>query len=205
MKAKIMSLILTLVCVSLFAQFPEGENTTLVNGFNQKITGDDFSYHSSIPVARECILIRATDGNSSMEWETAPVPQKLDSEFVTFAWLAGIGSSPGKASFDLSVNGVEMFTFWADGSDEWNLKADDGSTLSFKKDMVDQHGDRFGFIYLTIPANKIKAGQPLVLEVTGGNFNKTSWYMTFKFAIESGLTVKSLPAIFESDGKQFPL
>ena len=189
----------------LFAQTVSAQNEIIVNGFERKLTGDDFSYHSSIPIATESLLIRATDGNSTMKWETAPVPEKFESEFVTFAWLAGIGSSPGKASFDLSVNGVEMFTFWADGSDEWNLKARDGSALSFKKDMVDQHGDRFGFIYLTIPANKLKAGQPLVLEVTGGNFNKTSWYMTFKFAIENGLTVKSLPAIFESDGKQYQL
>jgi alpha-mannosidase len=51
------------------------------------------------------MLIRATDGNSSMEWKTAAVPADVDTEHVTFIWLAGVGSSPGIASFDLGVNG----------------------------------------------------------------------------------------------------
>ncbi len=203
---KLIFLFLQLVIsAALFAQATVNQNTTLVNGFGKKISGDDFIYHSSIPVARESLLIRATDGKSTMVWETAPVPAKLNTGTVTFSWLAGIGSSPGKASFDLSVNGIKKFTIWADGSDEWSLKADDGTTLSFKKDLTDQHGDRFGFIYLTMPVSSLIPGQPVTLQVTGGNFNKTSWYMTFRFAVENGLTVKALPAISEADGKQYQL
>ncbi|MBK6965711.1 MAG: glycosyl hydrolase family 38 [Bacteroidales bacterium] len=203
---KLIFLFLQLVIsAALFAQATVNQNTTLVNGFGKKISGDDFIYHSSIPVARESLLIRATDGKSTMVWETAPVPAKLNTGTVTFSWLAGIGSSPGKASFDLSVNGIKKFTIWADGSDEWSLKSDDGTTLSFKKDLTDQHGDRFGFIYLTMQASSLIPGQPVTLQVTGGNFNKTSWYMTFRFAVENGLTVKALPAISEADGKQYQL
>jgi alpha-mannosidase len=190
---------------ALFAQTLVDQNTTLVNGYGKKVSGDDFTYHSSIPIARESLLIRATDGNSTMVWETAPVPENLKTGTVTFAWLAGIGSSPGKASFDLEVNGNRKFTFWADGTDEWSMKSEDGFTLSFTKDMIDQHGDRFGFIYLTMPAKSLTPGQPVTLKVTGGNFNKTSWYMTFKFAIENGLTVKAMPAVSEEAGKQYQL
>lgn len=180
---------------ALAAQPPLGKNTTLVNGYAAKVSGSDFSYHSSVPVARDSLLIRATDGRSSMEWKTAPAPAAPGAEFVSFVWLAGIGSSPGRASFDLAVDGVKTFTFWADGTDEWSLKAADGSTLRFRKDMVDQHGDRFGFMVLTLPASRVKAGEPLSLKVTGGQFGKTSWYMTFKFPMEDGLHIKALPAL----------
>lgn len=180
--------------------FPE--NTVIVNGYDRKVSGDDFSYHSSIQFAKECMLIRATDGNSSMEWTTEAVVLKSGAKSATFVWLAGIGSSPGIASFDLAVNGTGKFTFLADGSDRFSLTAEDGSVLSFQRDMVDQHGDRFGFMYLTIPAEKLTPGEPLRLKVTGGNAGKTSWYMTFKFPLKSGLDFRALPALTMAGGRE---
>lgn len=187
---------------AVFAQIPDLQKTLITNGFAKKIEGTDFSYHSSIPVAKASLLIRATDGNSTMEWETAPVPENLNNETVTFVWLAGIGSSPGRAQFDVKINGQDKFSFWADGAESWRKTAQDGSTLSFQKDMTDQFGDQFGFMFLQIPAEKVKKGEPLKIKVTGGNFNKTSWYMTFKFAVKSGLNIKAFPAIFEENNSE---
>ncbi len=205
MKKITISILQLFIASLVFSQSLFEQNTNIVNGFGQKLSGTDFWYHSSIQIAKESLLIRATDGNSSMEWETAPVPANLKAESVTFVWLAGIGSSPGKASFDLEVNGNRKFTFWADGSDEFELNADDGSSLRFEKDMIDQHGDRFGFMLLTIPSHLVKQGQPLRLKVIGGKFDKTSWYMTFKFPLENGLNFKALPASSTVNGKQYQL
>ncbi len=205
MKTRILFIFFLLFAASLYAQYDDKQDISIVNGYERTISGTDFYYHSSIPVARESLLIRATDGNSSMEWETDTIPQNPDAEFVSFVWLAGIGSSPGKVSFSLALNGTEKFTFWADGADEWNLKNEDGSSLRFKKDMVDQYGDRFGFMFLTLPVKSLKAGSPLSIKVIGGKFDKTSWYMTFKLPLESGLNFKALPAISEIGGKQYQL
>jgi len=184
-----------------YSQELTGPHTTVVNGYAKKIKGDDFVYHSSIPPATQSLLIRATDGQYAMEWETAAVPLKVNTETATFVWLAGIGSSPGKASFDLYVNGAEKFTIWADGSDTWDLESPDGYRLSFRKDMIDQHGDRFGFMYLSIPKSKLSPGSPLRLKMQGGRFNKTTWYMTFTFPLEDGLKIKALPAIANNSEK----
>jgi hypothetical protein len=202
MKRKIFILLLVFIQLTVFSQTPELEFTQVVNGFKQKVNGDDFSYHSSIPLAKECMLIRATDGNSAMEWETASVPEKTDKKSVTFVWLAGIGSSPGRARFDVQVNDEDKFSFWADGSDNWEQETSDGSKLFFQKDMIDQHGDRFGFMYLQIPMHLVEKGKPLRIKVTGGKFDKTSWYMTFKFPLKNGLTFKTLPAVFSTEGSQ---
>ncbi|HKL33190.1 MAG TPA: hypothetical protein VJ919_11680, partial [Tangfeifania sp.] len=199
---RILIVIFTLLTFSLRAQTPNLEETHIVNGFSQKISGTDFSYHSSIPVAKECLLIRATDGNSSMEWETAPVPENLSEETVTFVWLAGIGSSPGRAEFHVKINDREKFSFWADGAENWRKTSEDGSTLSFQKDMTDQFGDQFGFMFLQIPAEKVQKGESLKITVTGGNFNKTSWYMTFKFPVKSGLNFKAFPAIVGNNNSE---
>jgi alpha-mannosidase len=187
------------------AEAQTGNNRNLLNGFARKVDGVDFSYHSSIPVARECMLIRATDGTSSMEWVTAPAAFDKSNENATFVWLAGIGSSPGLASFDLFIDGMKEFTFWADGKDSWSITAQSGCRLSFKSDMVDQYGDRFGFMSLSLPAGRLVLGKPLNIKVTGGRFSKTSWYMTFKLPLESGVTLKALPAISRLGEKSYQL
>lgn len=198
-------IVIFLSIASVSAQFHPGFAKNFINGYEQKVSGTDFSYYSSVPDAKECLLVRATDGLSSMEWKTAPVSLQPGSQQVTIAWLAGIGSSPGNARFDLAVNGIPEISFWADGKDEWNLKSESGLTLSFRKEMTDQNGDRFGFMFLTIPASRVKSGDPLVMKITGGNFAKTSWYMTFKFPLKRGLTFRTLPAIMTGKGEAHQL
>jgi len=205
MKTYILTILFILNFSLLFAQVPNLNNTQVINGFNEKISGDDFSYHSSIPLAKECLLIRATDGNSDMVWESDVIPEQLETPTVTVIWLAGLGSSPGKASFNLEVNDEPAFEFWADGRDDWVIENPEGMKLSFSKDMIDQYGDRFGFMYLQIPANQVEKGKALRLKVTGGKFNLTSWYMTFKFRVKNGMTFKSFPAIAERNGMEYQL
>jgi alpha-mannosidase len=205
MKTFILTILLPFLCTGVIARPAFEDQTIMVNGFDHKVYGNDFIYHSSIPFVKESMLIRATDGNSSMEWKTEPAPSNLTVDSLSFVWLAGIGSSPGNASFDLFVNNEKKFTFWSDGSDEWSLNADDGSSLEFKKDLTDEHNDRFGFMYLTVPAAILIPGEPLNLKVTGGRFGKNSWYMTFKFPLRNGLELKALPAVIERNGKQHQL
>lgn len=205
MKVYTLLLLFLILTDIVSAQMPDLDNTQIVNGFGKKISGSDFLYHSSLPMAKECLLIRATDGKSSMEWQTAAAPAKIDKESVTFIWLAGVGSSPGNARFDVKVNGRDMFTFRTDGADQWTKNAEDGSSLSFYNDMTDQNGDKFGFMYLMIPRSNLVAGKPVTLKITGGNFNTTSWYMTFRFSLENSLNLKGLPAILKKEGSDHQL
>ncbi len=206
-----MKKILAILMFSLMlASFLPAQNSAfndcpVINGFNRKISGDDFTYHSSIPVATSSLLVRATDGTSFMEWETSPVPAKPGADTLIFVWLAGIGSSPGLASFDLLVNGEKWFTFLTDGSAHWSLSETSGATLSFSSDLTDQHGDHFGFMYLKVPSGKLKAGEPLRLKVRGAKSGKTSWYMTFTFPLEDGLKLKTYPALITENGKEYQL
>ncbi|MCK7540518.1 MAG: hypothetical protein MZV63_61305 [Marinilabiliales bacterium] len=72
----------------------------LLNGFSAKISGLDFEYHSCIPGLRESILIRANGGKEFMEWETSPVPEKIDGEICSLClggcpWLQSRQSEDG--------------------------------------------------------------------------------------------------------------
>jgi len=202
MKNRILVLVLTVLCVSINAQSSALNADNVINGFSRKISGTDFTSHSYIPLAKECLLIRASDGNSSMEWETAPAPMKIKGEYATFVWAAGLGSSPGRARFDVQVNGEDKFSFWVDGLDEQGVKAKDGSILSFQEDIIDKDGERFGFMFLKIPVELVKKGEPLTIKVTGGKFDKGSWVMTFKFQVQSLLNFTAFPAVMEENGQQ---
>jgi len=197
----VLVMIFTMASTGIFAQ-TKNASKTILNGYAKKIEGNDFSYHSSISVAKECLLVRANSGKSSMEWETAPVPSGVKGKSVTFAWLAALGSSPGTAKFDVEINGVKKFSFWTDGKNQWEEKAADGSILSFEKEMIDRGGDHFGFMYLTVPSTLTKVGEPFKIKITGGKFEKESWYMTFKFPLESGLKFNAYPALIKENGKE---
>jgi hypothetical protein len=171
----------------------------LVNGFDKKIAGDDYSYHSSVPEVEKSLIVRATDGNYSMQWQTETVPSRVAEKYVTFIWLAGIGSSPGLSDMILTINGSEQIAFHTDGKKDWKVVSSNGSELFFHSDMEDQFGDQFGFMFLRIPSAKGVKGKTLHLTVTGGKNNKTSWYMTYQMPVRSGLTLRPFPAIIRDE------
>ena len=53
--------------------------------------------------------------------------------------------------------------------------------------MTDQHGDHHGYMILRIPSGKLTGGKQLRIKVTGSNSNLTSWYMTFKQEVKTGV------------------
>ncbi|HEY3370722.1 MAG TPA: glycoside hydrolase family 38 C-terminal domain-containing protein [Prolixibacteraceae bacterium] len=197
--------LLLLNSFSAFSQLLISSDDHLVNGFDQKRSGDDYSYHSSLPNVEKSLIIRATDGTYSMEWLTEKTPLSVSEKYVTLVWLAGIGSSPGMADMTLTVNGSEKITFRTDGKKDWKVQSRDGSELFFHSDMEDQFGDQFGFMFLRIPSAKVIKGKPLSLKMTGGNDKKTSWYMTFQMPVRSGLMVQPFPAIIKEGGQNMQL
>jgi len=163
----------------------------LINGYINKVSGDDYYYHSSVPGTEESLIVRATDGLYSMEWETDIIPSDVTGKYITYVWLAGIGSSPGLANMDLSLNGEKIFTFRTDGLNDWKLTDKAGRELMFHSDMIDQYGDKFGFMYLTVPVVSVTKNKPSTIMITGGNNDLTSWYMTFKLQVKPYCVLKN--------------
>lgn len=177
----------------------------LINGYSKKITGLDYDYQSCIPGLRESMLLRATSGKDFIEWETDPVPAHIGKKYATFIWVAALGSSPGRARMDMTVSGKQNFSFYTDGMPAWEVKSADGSSLSFNSIMVDQHGDNHGYMIFRIPAKSLNSGNSLRIKVTGSQANLTSWYMTFKKAVKTGVTMNPFPAIIRKGSSQLQL
>ncbi len=207
MKKDIFSLLalFLLTANTLFSQSFFNPDDHLINGYSNTINGLDFEYTSCIPGLHESMLIRATNGKDFMEWETDPVPAGIKEKFATFVWIAALGSSPGRADMDLAINGNKQFSFYTDGRPNWVVSLSDGSTLTFNSIMVDQHGDQHGYMVLRVPNKQVIAGKPLKIKVTGGNANLTSWYMTFKKEVKTGVTLNPFPAILKKGNEHLQL
>ncbi|HWR74486.1 MAG TPA: glycoside hydrolase family 38 C-terminal domain-containing protein, partial [Bacteroidales bacterium] len=177
----------------------------MLNGFAGKISGLDFEYHSCIPGLRESILVRATSGKDMMEWKTSVVPQQITEKYATFVWIAALGSGAGSARMDLAVNERQSISFYTDARAAWDETGEDGASLSFRSIMTDQHGDHHGYMILRLPSGTVPKGQPLRLRVTGSNANLSSWYMTFRKPVETGVTLNPFPAILKNNGNPLQL
>jgi alpha-mannosidase len=177
----------------------------LINGYSKKVSGLDYDYQSCIPGFRASFLMRALNGKDFVEWETDPAPSKISSKFATFIWVAALGSSPGNARMDLSVDGNKSFSFFTDGRQVWEMKNDNGSSLSFNSIMIDQNGDNHGYMVLRIPAGNTTPGKSLLIRITGSQANLTSWYMTFKKPVKTGVTLNAFPAIIKKGSEQMQL
>ena len=177
----------------------------LVNGFSDKISGTDYEYHSCIPGLRQSIIIRAESGNDYMEWVT-DAPMLTDrKKYSAFIWVTAIGSSPGNASMYLTTDLNHKFSFNTDGRTAWTINSDDGSSLSFSSIMTDQHGDHHGYMVLRIPSGKLIKGKPVKLRVTGSKSNLTSWYMTYKKEVKTGVALNPFPAVLKKDNAHLQL
>jgi hypothetical protein len=122
---------------------------TWLKGYRKTVAGETIGYHSPYPDATSALLVRATDGTMSIEWETEPVPADFKEPFATFIWMAGLASQKGAHKFFLTVNGEPLFTFNAakDSSEKsWEFPGKEEASLSFEATLVDQFQELFGFM-----------------------------------------------------------
>ncbi len=144
-----------------------------VNGFSKAISGENISYYSAFPdYATTALLTRTTDGNKTIEWETAPVPQNSKGPYVYFSWVAAHSSatSGGNRNFDLYVDDKKLLTFTtlpANQSPDWSFGAPDSSRLVFQQTKRDGANDAHGMAYLRLPVSKVKPGQAVKIKVVG--------------------------------------
>jgi len=175
-----------------------------VNGFAKEISGENINYYSAFPdYATTALLTRCTDGNKTIEWETAPVPQNMKGKYVYFSWVAGhsSGSSSGNRNFDLYVDGKKLLTFTtlpAHQKPNWEFTTPDSSALVFQQTKRDAANDAQGLAYLRLPLSKVKPGQSVKLKVVGEAQNSEDWYMTFKFSFEEKVDINPMPFLLKN-------
>ncbi len=182
---------------------PASEPSGWLRGYAKTISGDTLLYHSPYPEAKTALLVRATDGKMAIAWETEPAPEKPVIGQATFVWMAGIAAGKGAHRFDLEIDGSRALSFRtapASSLRTWTVKGTDGSSLTFETAMVDQFGELFGFMYLTVPAKLLRPGRPMGLVITGENGNSPDWVMVFQDGLKAYTRAKADQVLIRSKG-----
>jgi len=155
----------------------------LIAGFENKISGVEFNYHSPHPDVRSSLISRATDGKMVAEWQTAIVPEGFQLPKVTFIWISGVGANIDTKNFAVSINDEKWFTFQSSQKKNWSLSGPNNSELSFQTTFVDDYKDYFGYMYLKVPTSIVK-GKNLTIKVVGENAESNAWFMVFQEKLE---------------------
>ena len=172
--------------------WPSGDTGPVFNGFVARLSGDTITYHSAHPKVTRALIARASAGNSTMRWSSAPVVVKPGETTVTFVWLAGLATRKGGHKFDLYLNHQYLLSFSTPataGQREWNVAGRTGGHLAFRATMSDWMGDLFGTMVLTVPAGALRPAAQQELQITGENGGSADWVMTFMHAFTPRLTV----------------
>lgn len=148
-------------------------------GFTKIISGQEIDYFSFNPRATHAIISRASDGKSSIEWETAPAQIIDENGFITFVWTAGINTNTLEQPFDLEVNGKKILTFVTRFAEEWSVNGIDDIKLKFSALYQDRNGDLSGYMFLTIPVDNLERGKKVSLKITGHAKETNNWMMVY--------------------------
>ena len=183
------------------ASTQQSEGKPDMSGYARTVSGESMAYTSPIAAARTALIARASDGSSSIAWETETVPASRATGPVTFIWLAGLGSNLGERQFTLFAGGKELAKFTTSARETWEVAGAGGARLTFQTMMVDRHRDRFGFMRLTLPPEMVTPGKPVELRITGEAARSSVWVMTFTTPLADGIVASTRPVILRDAGK----
>lgn len=206
---KYFTTLLLFISLSGFSQFrvsskgnPNRVDT--LGGYEQKITGEEISYYSPLHQFATTALLTRANGEMPISWQ-API-YKGNKETVTYELLIGhsTGTSTGDRNFDVSLNGVKLFTITT------IMKKKGSYTLSYydKKNIgytfvqqdFDVNGDAFGKLYLTVPANM--ATQKAAFTIKGQDEKSRDWLMVFMYKIGFKYIIQPTNLITRKDNKR---
>jgi hypothetical protein len=155
---------------------PEGP---FVLGFQRLVRneGEDGTWHSYREDNTRFHVCRQTEPGHEVEWETAPVPEALGGEGVTFVFAGGLGwvSEPKTKGMTFRVNGRDALHFDVT-QDRGTWESGDGSV---KLHFVPRRRlplDAVGLFYVTVAPGLLEAGQPCRFAVRSEGRGSRRWF-----------------------------
>lgn len=154
----------------------------LVDGFREVRSTQHSGNYLCFTGGRERSSWEYADGSGAyVEWLSEAMPEKFRGQRVTFVIPCGLGGKGATVlgiPHSISVNGEHAVTIHA-GVKRSRLWRKEGCIAYFKLVRVDEFGDAFGILLLSVPSEMLTASRPAVLRVTGTTnpSQKGSWFM----------------------------
>jgi len=122
-------------------------------------------------------ILRQTSETNRLEWTTAPVPETIDSDHVTFVFAGGLGwrSEPETPGFAFCVNGKRMLDFdVTDAYHEWRDDATGIALVFLPKRQL--HLDTVGLFFVTVPKKRLTPGKACTFAVESKGSGSQRWF-----------------------------
>jgi pimeloyl-ACP methyl ester carboxylesterase len=182
--------------INLFLKSTGAEADSWLEGYTGGAQGQMRPRKSHLSSTDSLLRPDAAGGEPVLKyaWNTAPVPaNRLDSN-VTFLWAARLSPKPPKEPFILLVNGTEEFVLPLKSENSWDLQSTNGSRLRFDVIWMDHDKTRSGYMRLTLPATKLKAGKAVRLEIRGTRADRKSFPALFQH-VDAATWLRSTPRV----------
>ncbi len=152
-------------------------------GFAERVSGTlaPYASHRSNGAAVPALVARTNSSEAVIEWRTAALAATRGNESANFMWACGFGNNLGDEKFQLTANGKYVFTFSTSSAPAWQVLGKPEGALSFTAVHVNHNGAYFGYMTLTLPSEKLARGKPVLVQVSGGQAQKETWYRTFEY------------------------
>jgi len=190
------SAVLRVVFALLIApvSFSAQQNSSLkIQGYFHTVDGFSLRYHGPLPGEHNALVCRSMIPVNSIAWETAAVPEKVDSDSVSFLWMFAIDVNTDCHVFDLYFNDKYILSLHNPvelSKQRWTVKGKGDSRLQLRSTLIDRYGDFMGYAVLTVPVSLIKPGQVQHVRIQGESSGSRSWFITFEEPINEGLTIQ---------------
>jgi len=180
-----------------------------LKGYTDDIHGEVLTYHAPHPEVTTSLLIRNQDSTKYIAWYMDRVPENTDTKEFTFVWMFGIDVNESSYQYRLYLDNQYLLSFRNPRdtmTKKWSITAKGGAKLEFNASLVDKYGDLMGYAFLTIPARMLKEGKRPEVRISATSSKNPCWYMTHRYAMNSSLLVKQMPAIMNTEeGERFVL
>jgi len=200
---------LTFLLIMAMATGISAQTGKWLKGYTGDISGEVLTYHSPHPEATTSLLVRNQDSTKYIEWFTEPVPEGESSQVHTFVWIFGIDVNERSYPYKLFLDDQYLLTFYNPRDTlvkRWVIEGLQGSSLEFNASLVDKYGDLMGYAFLTLPAELLSEGEKPRVKITATSSGDPCWYMTHRYAMNSALLARQMPALVNGpEGRQYLL
>jgi len=180
LRLKTISFFIIFCCITLTSY----SQNNYLSGYNNRINGQDFTYHGPQPDASDCLLVRSLNSDNFIEWETQKIPLNYNHNRATFIMMAAIDVNSDSHNFDILLNNKKYFTIsnpLNTSKKKFTLKGENNINLEFQASMVDRHGDLMGYIFLDVPVGYFPKGEAINIKVKGESAESQSWFIIYKY------------------------
>jgi alpha-mannosidase len=179
------------------------DKTPYLPGFGSGVSGIDFNYRSPLPQNEDAYLLRNSFQNPEMKWKTAPLKLAGSPEKVAFVFMAAMSTNDPAIRFSLTIGDGEVFNFTNSQDQLWTVKGSQGGELAFYQAKNLPGIEINGFMILSLPAGRLKSGEPVEIKVTMMPTGRNSWIIIFKKPLENLTEISNSPVLVREGGSLF--